>query len=300
MNFSVIIPLYNKENHIQRAIKSVLNQTHQQFEIIIVDDGSTDESLHKAKAFNDHRIKLFTRTNGGVSSARNYGIKKSSYDYVGLLDADDTWKPGFLESIKKIINEFPGAGAYATHYEFIDGSKPTPANVNVSLISGSAGKVNYFKSALKSPLITASSVVIKKSIFNEVGYFSTDLTRGEDLEMWCRIALNYPIVYLNETLARYYKNSDNRATGSPSNYSKSIMKYSETILENHSVLDNVPEYFEEYMIKIIMYKVKYLSRNQQGKEARKLLWKYSHTKCNKKAWLKNYILTFRLAHFLYK
>ena len=117
MKFSIVIPLYNKEKHVARAINSILNQTYQDFEIIIVDDGSTDFSYEEVKKINDPRIKIIRQKNLGVSSARNTGIKEAKNNYIGFLDADDKWKPDFLETIKKLIKDFPGAGAYATSYE---------------------------------------------------------------------------------------------------------------------------------------------------------------------------------------
>lgn len=300
MNFSVVIPLYNKEKHIKRAINSVLKQSCQNFEIIVVDDGSTDTSYIEAMSINDSRVKVFKKNNGGVSSARNYGIMKSSYEYIGFLDADDLWKPLFLESVSRLIYKYPDAGAYATSYEFKKGKNIRRAKINVMLSNGESGIVNYFKGALKDPLISASSVVIKKSVFENIGFFQEDLTRGEDLEMWYRIALNYKIVFLNEVLSVYYMDSNNRATSSPTIYSTSFMSRIENILEEQKKIGNKSIYFEEYMISRVMSKVRYLIKNNRNKEARYILWKYRYTRFNKKKWILYFILSFKPIYFLFE
>ena len=103
--FSIIIPVYNKGNHIQNTINSVLNQTNQDFEIIVVNDGSTDHSLDVIKSINDKRIKLFTLENKGVSHARNFGLTKASSEFIAFLDADDYWLPNHLETFLILYNK---------------------------------------------------------------------------------------------------------------------------------------------------------------------------------------------------
>uniref|UniRef100_A0A4W5LYG6 Glycosyltransferase 2-like domain-containing protein n=1 Tax=Hucho hucho TaxID=62062 RepID=A0A4W5LYG6_9TELE len=97
--FSVIIPLYNKECFIENTLKSVLSQTFTAFEVIIINDGSTDKSEEKALQFKDSRIRYYSKENGGVSTARNFGIDKAKSVYITFIDADDYWYPTFLESI---------------------------------------------------------------------------------------------------------------------------------------------------------------------------------------------------------
>lgn len=295
MKFSIIIPLYNKENHIKRAIESVLQQTYREFELIIVDDGSTDSSYNIAvNSSSDSRMKIFRKKNGGVSSARNFGIEHASHDYIGFLDADDEWKPSFLESIYKLINIYPEAGAYATSYEFKKGENTKRADINVTLEDGESGVVNYFKDSLNGHLITASSVVIKKQVFNDVGLFSTKLSRGEDTEMWCRIALRHQIVFLNKVLATYYQDTENKLTQKKVDKSESFTNYLEVFLEEQRNLNRHSiyfPYFEEYIISRLMFKIRYLISIGQNKEARKILLKYKYTKHFKKQWIKNYILS---------
>lgn len=129
--FSVVIPLYNKEDNIANTLDSVLAQTFQDFEIIIVNDGSTDKSLQIVSDYEDIRIKVYSKPNGGVSDARNYGIKKSSNKYVAFMDADDYWKPNYLERMFKLIEDYPTGGMYNCEHTTIYKGKYHPQEHNI-------------------------------------------------------------------------------------------------------------------------------------------------------------------------
>ena len=113
---SVVIPLFNKQDSIRSTIESVLAQSFRDFELIVVDDGSTDGSVDVVKAINDPRIRLIEKQNGGVSSARNEGIRNASYEYVAFLDGDDLWDSDYLREIVHLIEVFPEAGILGTSY----------------------------------------------------------------------------------------------------------------------------------------------------------------------------------------
>lgn len=117
---SVIIPLYNKEMYIKRAIDSVLAQTFQDYEIVVIDDGSKDASADVVRNIYDTRIRLIQQTNAGECAARNRAILEARTDLLALLDADDEWKPIFLETVLRLREKYPQAGAYATAYEIRD------------------------------------------------------------------------------------------------------------------------------------------------------------------------------------
>jgi glycosyltransferase involved in cell wall biosynthesis len=291
MKFTVVIPLYNKERHIERAIKSVLNQIFQGFEVIVVDDGSTDNSLTQLIRIKDNRIRIIKKKNGGVSSARNKGIDEANYDYIGFLDADDMWKPDFLESIKNLIDKYPKAGAYCTAFEIKkeDGTLVASPNFNYFKKDWHGIIDDYFKYALNGPLISASSIVIPKRVFNNIGGFPLGIKRGEDLDMWMRIALNYDIAYFNRVCATYFRNAENRACNKKSKLIDSSSSYAEDILIEIKELGSHSIYFEEYMVKRIIDKARYMIEEDNRKEARKLLYKYRFTKFNKKALIKTFI-----------
>ena len=118
---SVVIPLYNKKESVAHTLKCVLMQTYQDFEVVVVDDGSTDGSAEIVEGVDDGRIRLIRQENGGVSAARNRGIKEAKREYVAFLDADDEWKPEHLQTLVGLMEKYPQCGAYSTNYEFKQG-----------------------------------------------------------------------------------------------------------------------------------------------------------------------------------
>ena len=207
--FSIIIPLFNKENSIARTVESVLNQSVSDFEVIIVDDGSTDNSRKEALSIKDSRIRLIEKENGGVSSARNLGIKAANSPYVALLDGDDYWDSAFLEEQQKLIDDFPEAGMWGVNYAFVKGMSCAPCDQGMD--EGFRGYVkDYFGSTSHNDLYCSSSVVIKKDVFDSVGYFDERIASSEDLDMWYRIILRYPVVYYDKVLVYYNQNAENR------------------------------------------------------------------------------------------
>ena len=206
--FSVVIPLYNKEKSISATLQSVLAQTVRDFELIVVDDGSTDDSFAVVSKVNDERIRLIHKDNGGVSSARNAGIKASSYPYVALLDGDDYWAPTFLEEQLALIESFPKAGMWGVNYAFVKGDKCEPCNQGMG--DSFRGYVEGYFESSHNDLFCSSSVVIRKDVFEKAGYFDERIASSEDLDMWYRIILRYPVVYYDKVLAYYNQNAENR------------------------------------------------------------------------------------------
>jgi len=216
-NISVVIPLYNKAPHITRAMDSVLAQTVQPKEIIVVDDGSTDGSGEVVKNYIDPRIILVPQENQGEGAARNRGIVEAKEDLIAFLDADDAWKPKFLEMICHLRENYPNAGAYGTAYEII-----TPAGIKMIpkfnfLLDGLKEGVieNYIRKILDNMIdpIHPSSVAIPTSTFLKVGYFPVGEQLGVDTDTWLRIALKYPIAWSNDYLAVYCQNAQQRILG---------------------------------------------------------------------------------------
>lgn len=200
--FSIIIPLYNKEKFIENTIQSVFNQTFQDFEIIIINDGSTDRSEEIVMQLKDSRIKYFSKENGGVSTARNFGIKNAKSDYITFIDADDYWFPEFLSTIFEKIKSFPQQKVFAGAIEIETLKKTFPAQYSIKK-SGEFEIVNYFKASLKETVICTSCAVFHKSIFDEIGLFDSKIKSGQDTDLWIRIGLIYPVLFIWKVMARY-------------------------------------------------------------------------------------------------
>jgi glycosyltransferase involved in cell wall biosynthesis len=205
--FSVIIPIYNKENFIENTLKSVFNQTFSDFEVILINDGSTDSSQEKILQFKDSRIKYYSKENAGVSSARNYGIEKALSDYITFIDADDYWYPHFLQEISKNICLFPDLKIFSAAIEIEILKRVFPSSYSI-VKTDNYEIVNYFDASSKQSVISSSSAVFHKSVFEKTGGFDTDLKSGEDTDMWIRIGLSYPILFSWKISARYVYDDD--------------------------------------------------------------------------------------------
>lgn len=200
--FSVIIPVFNKEKFIEATIKSALNQTFRDFEILIINDGSTDNSNQIIEKFDDSRIRYFYKENAGVSSARNDGIEKALANHITFLDADDYWYPHFLAEMFKIIPNYPEQQVFSAAIEIETSRKVIPASY--SIVKNSDYEiVNYFTASSKETVICTSCAVFHKNVFEETGNFDIEVKSGQDTDMWIRIGMNYPVVFSCKILARY-------------------------------------------------------------------------------------------------
>ena len=200
--FSVIIPLYNKEKFIENTLHSVLNQTFTDFEVIIVNDGSTDKSEEKVLGFNDPRIHYYSKQNEGVSVARNLGIEKANSNYITFIDADDYWYPSFLNEMHINSNSFPEQKVFAAAVEIETIKNVIPAQYSV-LKMHECQIVDYFDASFKMTIICTSCAVFHKSIFEEIGNFDINIRSGQDTDLWIRIGLKKPVVFSSKILARY-------------------------------------------------------------------------------------------------
>ena len=209
---SVVIPLYNKERAIINTLQSVLAQTYTDYEIIIVDDGSTDNSLNvvrkRISELENERIRVIHKENGGVSSARNCGIKEAKGEYIALLDGDDLWEPNYLEEQIKLMHDFPDAGMWGVNTAFIKYGKCWKWQQGMG--DGFRGYVENYFGTSHNDLFCSSSVVIRKDVFEKVGYFDERISSSEDLDMWYRIILKYPVVFYDKVLVYYNQDAENR------------------------------------------------------------------------------------------
>jgi glycosyltransferase involved in cell wall biosynthesis len=211
---SVIIPLYNKEPYIARAIESIFQQTFQDFEIIVVDDGSTDKGAEVVKEFLDPRIHLIRQENRGVASARNRGATSSGSNLLAFLDADDEWLPAHLETIIRLRTNYPEAGMYSTPYKqyFSNNDIIIPKFFGIPQDPWEGALPNFFESCTFGEIpVCSSTVVIPKNIFIEFGGFQEEYWWGEDTDLWGRIAFKYPVVFSWKGGVILHRNAENRA-----------------------------------------------------------------------------------------
>lgn len=201
---SVVIPLYNKEKLIGNTLRSVLEQSYQDFEIVVVNDGSTDNSVTEVEKIADSRIRLLHQQNAGVSAARNKGISEAKGEFIALLDGDDLWKPEYLATQIELTRKYSQCDVFAVNYEFHD----VKGNVSNTIIrkipfEGDDGVLsNYFEVASCShPPICSISIMTRKGVFDAIGGFPIGIKSGEDLLTWARLACRYKIAYNKNPLA---------------------------------------------------------------------------------------------------
>lgn len=220
LDIAVVIPLYNKQDSIVRAIDSVLNQTVPAQQLIIVDDGSTDSSVVKVRDriayYQDlgvsTQISLISQTNGGVSLARNVGVEQVSTSHVALLDADDTYEQHFIETIAYLIETYQQASVFITGYQFqCKGQPPKPASWVQKLRKPEHGLLeDFFGLAAKGDLpISASSICMEANVLKKVGGFPLGQQMGEDQWVWALLALRSEIAYSSTVQSNYYLGAEN-------------------------------------------------------------------------------------------
>ncbi|MBR3925137.1 MAG: glycosyltransferase family 2 protein [Akkermansia sp.] len=203
---SVIIPLYNKKAYITATLQSVLRQSYPHFELVVVNDGSTDDSPQAVETMQDNRLRLIHQPNKGVSAARNQGIRVARNEYIALLDADDIWEPDCLQTLAQLADKYPDCDIFACNYEFKqqDGSVRPTIIRKLPFTEEDGVMSNYFEvAACSHPPICSSSVMIRKEALRSIGGFPEGLSSGEDLLTWARLACRYRIAYSRRVCARF-------------------------------------------------------------------------------------------------
>ncbi len=199
IKISVIIPTYNRQRSLMRAIQSVLQQTCKDFELLVVDDGSTDDTQNLLSKITDSRVRIFRTENRGVSAARNLAIKEAEGEWVAFLDSDDEWLPQKLERQIELLQK--DSSLRWVHGEEIwirNGSRVNPMQKHKK----SGGDI--FINSLKLCCVSPSAVVLQKSLFAEVGYFREDFPVCEDYDLWIKLAERHPVGFVEEPLVVKY------------------------------------------------------------------------------------------------
>lgn len=202
--FSVVIPLYNKRPYIRRAVESVLKQKFANFELIVVDDGSTDNGAAELVDVLDPRLKVVQQRNQGVGAARNAGLAHASGAWVAFLDADDAWMPSHLEELHRIAMAHPNAGLISTTcVESVGTNLPVASDVAATGVT--IREVDYFLEASRQiGFINATSAAVRSDVAVTIGGFSSRRT-GEDLEYWVKVALRHPVAVSSHITCVYFR-----------------------------------------------------------------------------------------------
>ncbi|MEP1740823.1 MAG: glycosyltransferase [Kangiellaceae bacterium] len=253
MFFSIIIPLYNKATSVNQTLQSILSQHHRNFEVIVVNDGSTDGSAEQVLTIKDHRLRLITQANQGVSVARNNGIREANSDYLVFFDADDIMGKQYLCHIKKLITNFPNAGAYGTRYQYAVGNSFKPSRI-FGLKNKPLEITNYFYTASRGDLpIVASGVCIPKRVLSRVGHFPVGQIQGEDQDLWARIGLEYSMAVHPSCDITYVLDAENRISIEriPSNelpFSRNLQANIEKLQVPSNLIKDVKRYIAGHLI----------------------------------------------------
>jgi len=203
--FSIVIPLYNKEAHIKATLDSVFNQSFKDFEAIIVNDGSTDRSLDIVSTFKDKRIQIINKKNEGASKTRNFGIGKAKGKFIALLDGDDLWNSGFLQTIFDAIMNFPDESVFTTAIAHKYKNEIVPVKY-YPRPKKDTSLLDYFSHSLSHSILSGSSIVFNRTILETTGLFDPAIKSGQDTDFWIRIGINYQIVFINKVLVYYVYN----------------------------------------------------------------------------------------------
>ncbi|MHA1178102.1 glycosyltransferase family 2 protein [Psychrobacter faecalis] len=265
MNFSIVIPLYNKSYSVKRCIDSVLSQSYKNFEIIVVNDGSSDESLSivenmYAIEINKKLIRIINQNNQGVSIARNNGVAASQSNYICFLDADDEWLPNFLESMAGLINDYPNAALYTLAYNIQkEGFKSVKSKRG--LPRNHRGYVeDFFKASAKGNVVHTSTACVLKSVFIELGGFPNNVVAGEDLYLWIMFALNNKVACEESFLTMVHiQKDDSRGSRYNSSVPYPLIYFSEnTHLMKNSFLNRYlfTIFYKHFASSILNFRIK--------------------------------------------
>ncbi len=276
MKITVVIPLYNKRDDVMRAVASACSQSLPPVEVIVVDDGSTDGGGEAVEAAQwPLEVRVVRQANAGVSAARNRGIAQAAGDYVALLDADDWWEEGFLAETASLAEEFPGCGIYCTGFNVHRRNGVFP---NERIIHSRGIIDNYFATAPRAYVCHSSGLMVPRAVFEAAGGFPEGMKLGEDLYMWTKIAMRWPVCYSPAKLSNYNLNAPNRSTHS--------YRIEQTPYSFREFYTPGWDDLNEYIARCELGKAITHSVNGYTREARETERFYAYTRRSRLAWWK--------------
>ena len=257
---SIIIPTFNRKLFLLNAIDSVLNQTYQNIELIIIDDGSSDKTINKLKQYKS-QIKIYSQINKGVSAARNKGIKISQNDWVAFLDSDDRWHPKKLEKQINYLKKNPKYKICHTDEIWIRNAIRVNPHYKHKKYGG-----YIFDKCLDICRISPSSALIHKSIFDNVGLFDENLPVTEDYDLWLKITAKFPVLYLNEKLTIKYGGHSDQLSKKYWGMDRFRIKALENIIKNNSLNKKYKKLAKKTLQKKVEIYLKGLKKRNKYKE----------------------------------
>jgi glycosyltransferase involved in cell wall biosynthesis len=205
---SVIIPVYNGMKYLPETVESVFQQTLTDFELLIINDGSTDNIVEWVAELSDHRVRLISQSNQGTAIARNHGITEAKGEYIALLDADDLWESTKLEKQAECLDHNPLVGLVDTWAITID-DRGNASRIRKHEVEGNVYHKVY--EACDNPVCCGSSPMIRRSCFDVIGLFDPNIKIVEDVDMWIRIASRYHFGLIKEVLVKYRLHPQNKS-----------------------------------------------------------------------------------------
>ena len=275
VDISVIIPLYNKERTVAAALRSAAAQSDPAQEIIVVDDGSTDGSAAEVERFMRENaevpIKFVRQENAGVSAARNRAMTEASGEFVALLDADDSWTPDHLAQIRRVINEYPDCGIYASGFSVWDGSALTDGDT-----PRSEGIVDFFAESLVRYVVIPSAAVLRRQTALEEGGFPAGMRMGEDQYLWTKMARRAPVCFSPARTTIYSREADNR--------SAAIYRAEQTRFSFEELYDPAAsDASNEYIARVALGKALVQSAKGGTEDAARAIRFFAYTRRNRRA-----------------
>lgn len=287
--FSVIMPAYNAEKTISKSINSVLNQQFQDFELIVINDGSKDNTRKNIDSFDDERIICIDQENAGVSAARNRGIRASRGEFICFLDADDIWKDNHLEELFSLVGKYPECGIYVTGYDvllnngqIVQKSQQVLKHIGLENFMSNNGYEVLLKNGY---FFCTDTVCCRREVFERVGLFEVGVTHAEDDDMWFRVLAYYAVAVSKKSTA-VYDRSNSTSTATRVLIPESMFRKRVTeLLESPSITDEMKDSLRMwYERNTLSLSRKYLLA-QDKKAAWKLLRTVRLSKVSKKKYL---------------
>jgi len=282
---SVVVPAYNAARHIERCLESIRRQTFEEFEVIVVDDGSRDDTAAIVGRWPDPRVRLVRQQNQGVSAARNRGIDEARGEWIAFLDADDEWLPEFLQKASRAANDHPDCIAVFTN--FVDSSTKKPV---IPKLGGAPCRLeSYFDFVLETRQgMWSSCVLIKREALLAIGGFPVGVTHGEDGDTWVRLAWSGPVVYVPEALAVYHTETPGSAMKAPAKKRAvypQIVRTFEQWKKDGRIPPHMLDASERYIQRYLYMYVSGLLLSGARREARRVLT----SECRPGAWRSKYV-----------